>query len=167
MAISAKVESLILIARLVKGILISHSQGWLPAWDIMKDSDNVEAHVAIEPGAFPFPSDLDESYWVTYKLWEIVPEEFQKIVNKPIIVYMWDYIPAEPNSDLNAENFWNGVLTAWRQFCQVVNDRWWDCTVIYLPDIGITGNSHFLFQELNNKEIAEHLANWLAERGLN
>ena len=41
-----------------------------------------------------------------------------------------------------------------------------DATVIDLPKIGITGNSHFMFQELNNQEIADHIEAWLNERGL-
>ena len=41
-----------------------------------------------------------------------------------------------------------------------------DATVVDLPKAGITGNSHFMFQELNNKEIADHIENWLKERGL-
>ena len=36
-----------------------------------------------------------------------------------------------------------------------------------LKAIGITGNSHFMFQELNNQEIADHIENWLGEHGLN
>lgn len=42
-----------------------------------------------------------------------------------------------------------------------------DCTVVDLPKEGITGNSHFMFQEKNNKEIADHIEKWLSERGLN
>lgn len=42
-----------------------------------------------------------------------------------------------------------------------------DCTVVDLPKEGITGNSHFMFQEMNNKEIADHIEAWLTERGLN
>lgn len=38
--------------------------------------------------------------------------------------------------------------------------------MVNLPDEGMTGNSHFLFQELNNAEIANHVEAWLAERGL-
>ena len=34
-------------------------------------------------------------------------------------------------------------------------------TVIHLPDEGITGNSYFMFQELNNDEIADHVENWI------
>lgn len=32
-----------------------------------------------------------------------------------------------------------------------------DATVVDLPKAGITGNSHFMFQETNNKEIADHI----------
>lgn len=42
-----------------------------------------------------------------------------------------------------------------------------DCTVVNLPDEVITGNSHFMFQELNSEEIANHLSAWLALKGLN
>lgn len=34
-------------------------------------------------------------------------------------------------------------------------------TVVHLPDEGITGNSHFMFQELNNDVIAEHVESWI------
>lgn len=35
------------------------------------------------------------------------------------------------------------------------------CTVIDLPEEGITGNDHFLFQDLNNDVIAEHMEAWI------
>lgn len=39
--------------------------------------------------------------------------------------------------------------------------------VVNLPDIGVTGNSHFLFQEENNGLIADYVAAWLESKGLN
>ena len=36
-------------------------------------------------------------------------------------------------------------------------------TMVHLPDEGITGNSHFMFQELNNDVIADHIENWIQE----
>ena len=36
-----------------------------------------------------------------------------------------------------------------------------------LPKIGITGNSHFMFQEMNSDEIAANIESWLGEHGLN
>lgn len=38
-----------------------------------------------------------------------------------------------------------------------------NCTVVNLPDEGMSGNSHFLFQELNNAQIADHLEKWIRE----
>ena len=39
-----------------------------------------------------------------------------------------------------------------------------DISVVYdLPKEGITGNDHFIFQDLNNDVVAEHVENWLRE----
>lgn len=150
------------------GVLITHSQGGFPGWTTTAASDNVEAVVAIEPGGFPFPeSEMPDPIEAGYYTVEGVPmadEDFDKLIEKPIIVYFGDYIPEE--SDLPAETFWRGVLDMGRQFAEVVNERSDDCTVIYLPDEGITGNSHFMFQELNNQEIADHIYAWLEEHDL-
>lgn len=47
-----------------------------------------------------------------------------------------------------------------------VNRHGGDCTVVHLPDIGITGNTHFPFSDLNNVQIANLMENWLHEKGL-
>ena len=52
-------------------------------------------------------------------------------------------------------------------FSESYNADGGDCTVVYLPDEGITGNSHFMFQEMNNDVIADHIAAWLESKGLN
>lgn len=146
------------------GILVTHSQGGMPGWEIGAKSGNVEAVVAIEPGSVPFPASMKPDE-IAYG-YQVPDEEFAALIEKPIIIYMGDYVPTEP-SDLNAENFWAMVLAASRQFAEVANGMGGDVTVVYLPDEGITGNSHFLFQELNNEEIAGHLYAWLTEKGLN
>ena len=38
-----------------------------------------------------------------------------------------------------------------------------NCTVVDLPKEGITGNDHFMFQDLNNDVIADHIENWIQE----
>lgn len=35
------------------------------------------------------------------------------------------------------------------------------CTVFDLPDEGIYGNDHMMFQDLNNDVIANHIENWI------
>jgi hypothetical protein len=39
-------------------------------------------------------------------------------------------------------------------------------TLVELPKIGIRGNTHFLFAELNNVQLADLLSEWLKEKGL-
>jgi len=39
-------------------------------------------------------------------------------------------------------------------------------TLIHLPDIGIRGNSHFLFSDLNNVQIADLVSEFLAKKNL-
>lgn len=47
-----------------------------------------------------------------------------------------------------------------------VNRHGGNATLVELPKIGIKGNSHFLMQELNNDEIAAHVARWLSDNNL-
>ncbi|KAA2762796.1 alpha/beta hydrolase, partial [Alistipes onderdonkii] len=37
---------------------------------------------------------------------------------------------------------------------------------IHLPEIGLHGNTHFPFSDLNNVEVADHLSKWLYEKNL-
>lgn len=151
-----------------KGILVTHSQGGFPGWIAAASVDDIEAVIAIEPGGFPFPEDhmpepVDTGYY-TIGGFQMSDEDFAKLIEKPIIIYFGDYIPEE--SDLPAERFWRAELDMAISFQELVNDMGGDCTVVYLPEVGITGNSHFMFQELNNMEIADHIYGWLSDRDL-
>ena len=41
-----------------------------------------------------------------------------------------------------------------------------DAKVLHLPDIGIYGNTHFLFEDKNNEEIADLMDRWIVKKGL-
>ena len=62
--------------------------------------------------------------------------------------------------------FWKNVRDTAIDFAEHYNADGGDATVVDLPKAAITGNSHFMFQETNNKEIADHIEKWLKERGL-
>ncbi len=53
-----------------------------------------------------------------------------------------------------------------RLWADAVNRHGGDVTVVHLPEIGIHGNTHFPFSDLNNVTIADILATWLKEKGL-
>ena len=47
-----------------------------------------------------------------------------------------------------------------------VNKHGGKAELVHLPKVGIKGNTHFLFSDLNNERVADHIANWLHEKGL-
>lgn len=133
-----------------KAIYITHSQGGRVGW--LTPAEHVSAIVAIEPGGTP----------------EIGSEAYQALLDAkiPIAIYFGDYIENGPE-DIHSSGFWKNVKDAAFAFAEAYNADGGDCTVADLPQEGITGSSHFMFQEMNNREIADHIENWLAERGLN
>ena len=133
-----------------KAIYITHSQGGGVGWDT--DMTNVAAVVAIEPGGAPQEGS----------------DQFNALLenNIPVIIYFGDYIDNGPE-DIMSTGFWAGVREGAYAFAEAYNAAGGDATVVNLPDEGITGNSHFMFQEMNNDVIAAHIENWLGEHGLN
>mgnify|MGYP000084394431 FL=1 len=47
-----------------------------------------------------------------------------------------------------------------------INRHGGDAEVVYLPDLNIRGNTHFMFADLNNKDIANLMEAWLKEKSL-
>ena len=133
-----------------KSIFVNHSQGGAVGWSV--DVENTAAIVAIEPGGTP----------------EVGSGQYQKLLEAdiPMIIYFGDYIDNGPE-DIQSTEFWRNIRDGAVAFAESYNADGGDCTVVNLPDEGITGNSHFMFQELNSEEIADHLSAWLEEHGFN
>jgi pimeloyl-ACP methyl ester carboxylesterase len=145
------------------GILFTHSAGGAPGWKTAIKNSHVKAIIAIEPGGFVFPEgETPEGN----RGGKGVPlEEFMKLTRIPIVVYYGDNIPKE-ETNVSSLNFWRNVLATARQWAKVVNAHGGDVTIVHLPEIGIKGNTHFIMSDLNNKEIADLIAKWLKEKGL-
>ena len=60
---------------------------------------------------------------------------------------------------------WQMMRQACYSFSESYNAAGGNSTVIDLPKIGITGNDHFMFQDLNNDVIAEHIEAWIQSSG--
>ncbi len=154
------------------GILVTHSQGGGPGWQTAIRSDKVRAIVSYEPGSgFVFPEGETPEPLQTISPFgpltatAIPLADFEKLTRFPIIIYYGDYIPAEPSNNW-AMDSWRVRLQMARLFAACINRHGGDATVIHLPDQGITGNSHFLFAERNNVQLADLLSAWLKEKGL-
>lgn len=127
-------------------ILVTHSQGGGPGWTTARYTDHIAAIVAIEPGGAPGADSPG----------------FQAVLEKniPVTMYFGDYID---NGDpaIQATGMWQMMRQACYNFRDAYNEQGGNCTVIDLPKEGITGNDHFMFQDLNNDVIADHVENWI------
>ena len=159
-----------LFKRIGPGILVTHSQGGGPGWLTVMKSTEVRAVVSYEPGSnfvFPqgkVPSPM-KSAGDTLEAVGVPLEQFMRLTRIPIVIYYGDNIPQQPVAAPNQDS-WRTRLAMARLWAEAVNRRGGDVTVVHLPEIGICGNTHFPFSDLNNVEIANHLAGFLAKKGL-
>ena len=129
-------------------ILVTHSQGGLPGWEVPRYTDHVAAIVAIEPGMAP----------------EVGSDAYNALVEQdiPVAFYYGDYI-GEEFTDVPAAAMWSLMAATADTFAEAYQAAGGSGTVVHLPDEGITGNDHFLFQDLNNDVIADHIEAWIQE----
>ena len=82
----------------------------------------------------------------------------------PILIYYGDNLP---ETDERPELYeWTRRLHLMRKWAALLNENGGDATVVHLPEIGLYGNTHFPFSDLNNVEVADHLSKWLHEKNL-
>lgn len=127
-------------------ILVTHSQGGLPGWVVPLYTDHVAAIIAIEPGFGP----------------TVDSEEYNKLLEKdiPVAFYYGDYI-GENYTDIPAASMWTMMRSSACAFSKSYNQNGGICNVYDLPNEGIYGNDHMMFQDLNNDVIADHIETWI------
>jgi hypothetical protein len=91
--------------------------------------------------------------------------DFKKLIRIPIVIYYGDNIAAAPTAVWNKDHWRSGLEMA-KLWAATINKHGGDARVIHLPEIGIKGNTHFPFADLNNIEIADQLSKWLKDKGL-
>ena len=160
-----------LFKRIWPGILVTHSHSGGMGWATVMKSPEIRAVVSYEPGsnfAFPegdAPPDKSSSGG-SLKAVGVPLADFMKITKIPIVIYYGDYIPADP-SDNPGQDQWRIRLEMARLWRDAVNGHGGDVTLVHLPEVGIRGNTHFPFSDLNNLKIADLMHEFLEEKGLN
>lgn len=152
-------------------IFVTHSQGGPVGWKTFLKTRNIAAIVSYEPGgSIPFPKGMmpEEAYVNTAtgltEGMEISMSDFKRYTAIPILIYYGDNLPA---TDEHPEMYeWTRRLHLMREWAKLLNDMGGDVTVIHLPEIGLYGNTHFPFSDLNNVEVANHLSEWMADKKL-
>lgn len=152
------------------GILVTHSQSGGPGWRTAIKSKNVRAIVAYEPGSnfiFPdgeVPPPMPSSGGPLEAV-GVALSEFMLLTKIPIVIFYGDNIPEKPTANPGQDQ-WRVRLAMARLWRDAVNSRGGDVAVVHLPEIGIHGNTHFPFSDLNNLQVADLLSKFLEEKGL-
>jgi Alpha/beta hydrolase family len=159
-----------LFDRVGDAILVSHSHAGGFGWLTTMSNPHVKAVVSLEPGSgFVFPEgEVPPTMPSSNGALEGTPvalDDFLALTRIPIVLYYGDNIPSEPTTIAGRDN-WRVRLEMARLFVATINRHGGDAKLIHLPEIGITGNTHFLFSDLNNVEIADQISAFLAEKNL-
>lgn len=150
-------------------ILISHSASGQTSWPTAIASSNVKAIICYETSFYVFPEG-EVPPPVPTGLFAVtgtpVPlADFQKLTKIPIQLVFGDNIPTEP-SPIPGLDLWRGTLIMARAFVDAINRHGGNAELLHLPTIGVRGNTHFAFSDLNNIKIADLLSSYLKRKGL-
>lgn len=159
-----------LFGKIGAGVLVTHSHSGGLGWQTGMHNRNVRGIVSFEPGSnFPFPegelpAPIPSSSGPIEPISAPLPE-FMALTRIPILIVYGDFIPAKPDPNPGADG-WRARLEMARLWRDAVNKRGGDVTVIHLPEIGIRGNTHFPFSDLNNVAVADVMSAFLKQKKL-
>ena len=151
-------------------VFVTHSQGGGVGWATALKTGNVRGIVSYEPGSgflFPegeVPEALPSSGGPLAAIGVSVAD-FTKLTKIPIIIFYGDFIPEKP-SDIPGQDGWRVRLAMARKWRDTVNRHGGDVTVVHLPEVGVHGNTHFPFSDLNNRQVAYLMSKFLSEKKL-
>jgi hypothetical protein len=144
--------------RIGPAVLVTNSAGgWRGMLAALK-SANVKAIVAYENAAYVFPEgegpqDPEAGFGPTH-----VPlAEFMRLTRMPIQLVWGD------NTEKTA---WARNVEMSKQFAAIVNAHGGHAEVLMLPLVGVKGNTHLAFADLNNVQVADQLSLFLKRNKL-
>ncbi len=161
-----------LLDKIGPAVLVTHSQSGLFGWLAGARSPHVKGIVSYEPGfvfkqgEVPPPIPLFKGTQPSGT--PVTPAEFAKLASVPLQVVYGDNIPKQPIPDLIADGRRAQVVTS-VMFADALNKQGAqgnNASVLHLPDAGLRGNSHFMFSDLNNLQVADELSKFLQAKGL-
>jgi pimeloyl-ACP methyl ester carboxylesterase len=159
--------------RLKRGILVTHSQSGKWGFITAARTPRVKGVVSFEPGTSVVPDD-----YVPKRIAAADPDvrrlttpivipaaQFAQLTKIPIHIMFGDNVPTTP-SPYPGLDMWRVALLRAQEFCELVNARGGQASLLHLPEIGVLGNTHFPFSDLNNVQIANLFSGYLSKAEL-
>lgn len=150
-------------------VLFTHSASSLSGYQAAMQNPNIKGIVGLELTGVPCPSDNPFPPVVgnfgTTTCTQVAPADFAKLTQVPILLEFGDNIPAGPSTYFGLD-FWYRMHQIDLEFMKAVNDAGGHVTLLELTALGIRGNTHFAFTDLNNVQVADLVSLWLHKQGL-
>jgi pimeloyl-ACP methyl ester carboxylesterase len=130
------------LGKQLKGaVLMGHSEsGFFPQQAALIDPSGIRAMISIEQ---PCP--------------ELTQAQVTALARIPTLVMFGDHLSDVPPGIVN----WKTTYEGCNAYVEKVKAAGGDITMMYLPAMGIKGNSHMLMQDKNNLQLADLILGWL------
>jgi hypothetical protein len=140
-------------------VLVTNSAGGWRALLAALKTDKVRGIVAYENPGYVFP-DGQGPQRAPGPMGPIhVPlGEFKRLTRFPI-QFVW-------GDNIDKSKSWPGALDLCRQFVEIVNANGGHAEILQLPSVGLKGNTHLPFADLNNVAVADQLSLFLKRNKL-
>jgi hypothetical protein len=160
-----------------KSVVMSHSSGATRGWLGATKTDKFAGLISFEPANMMFPEGEEpppalraDGQMVPYT-GRIVPlEEFRKLTKFPILIVWGDNIPWEldPINTGSRLGLDNRRISRERfiRFVAAINRHGGNARNLFLPEVGVTGNTHRPMADTNVNAVANQLWRWMKRNGL-
>jgi hypothetical protein len=147
------------IDRIGPTVLVTSSAGGLRALLASLKTDNVRGIVAYESPGYVFPEgEGPPAGSGPFGPIKVPLDEFKRLTRFPIQIVFGDNIAQSRN--------WSAAYELCRQFVDLVNAHGGKAEILSLPAIGLEGNTHIPFADLNNIAVADQLSAFLERNNL-
>jgi hypothetical protein len=147
------------IDRIGPSVLVTNSAGGLRAMLTALESENVAGIVAYETPGLVWPDDVPEKREMgKYGPIYVPSAEFAKLTRIPI-QFVW-------GDNVRQSKSWGPLAKDTERLAELINARGGSAEVVHLPDLGLHGNTHIPFADLNNVAVADLLSQFLARHHL-
>ena len=130
-----------LAVQLKGAILMGHSEsGFFPQQAALQNPSGIRGLISIE---MPCP--------------DLSADQIAKLAKIPTLVMFGDHLGDVQGGPAN----WAQSLESCNAYVKKVKDAGGDAVMMYLPKMGIKGNSHMLMQDRNNLDLADLILYWI------
>lgn len=146
-----------LMDRIGPSVALTNSAGGLRAILTALKTDNLAGIVMYENVGYVYPQGEGPGGRVgVFGPVEVPLEQFRKLTKVPMQVVWGDHVNG---------NFVESLRLS-RLFCEKVNKYGGHCEILLLTDVGLKGNTHLPFADMNNVAVADQLSKFLAKYAL-